>query len=394
MTSDTSPPGSNGEQVRIIREWADFEAIAGDWEALHASARGSLFSSFEWLAAQSAAFAQEGELHVVSIWRNGRLVAAAPLRRVRRQFTKHLPIYNPETFVYFSCGYTGFFDLLAEDHAAGQKLIETVANSARGHVVDLETMPRSAITDALCNKLQERGFRLTRAERFESVIIDGESSYDSYIASRKSSFRKSIRKADRALKDQDAKFELLDARDPTVVSRCFKVSQKSWKDKAGVGIAARNDHRSFVARITSPESAPTTAAAGIISLPAGDIAFALFLIRNGVAHGLWTEFDEAFQETSPGKMAILLTVKELMSHRSIQRFDFVRRTHFTYPFNDDVYGVDRILAYPRVGIANVLQSGLDLSRKMIGIRGKGRRKSVRRKDVVDRDSEESDNSVT
>lgn len=394
MKSDTSPPRSDGEQVRIIREWADFEAIASDWEALHASARGSLFSSFEWLAAQSAAFEQQGELHVISIWRSGRLVAAAPLRRVRRRFTKHVPIYKPETFVYFSSGYTGFMDLLAIDGAAGKILIETVANSARGHVIDLETMPRSAITDAFCSKLQERGYRLTRAERFESVTIDGESSYDAYLASRKSSFRKSIRKAERALKDHDARFELLDARDPTVVSRCFEVSQKSWKDKAGVGIAARNDHRSFVARITSPQSKPTTAAAGIISLPTGDIAFALFLIRNGVAHGLWTEFDEAYQETSPGKMAILLTLQELMSYSGIKRFDFVRRTHFTYPFSDDVYGLDRILAYPRFGIANVLQSGLGLSRKMLGFRGKGRRKSVRRTDVVDNENTESGTGVT
>lgn len=377
VLTQTAHPQSG---THVIRHWSEFERLSQPWDELHRLAAGSLFSAFDWLQAQQTAFMPEGHPHVVTIWREGRLAAAAPLWLRRAPVSKRLPWFKLDTLGYMSCNYTARFDLLAEDAAAGEALVEAIARTASGRCVDLEMMPRTALSDMLCRKLVEQGHRVARVPRFESSTIDAAQGFERYLAGRTKSFRKSLRRASRGLEAFGARYEIIDGADPRALARLHAISEKSWKHGIGTGMAAREDHRRFSARMVSGSTGRIEAICGIISGPQCDIALLVCLLRDGVCYGMWTEFDEAYERFSPGRVITAWMIRDIMSRGIIREIDLLRKTHFTGIFGEEDYVLNRITSHPRFGVGRLTLDLEQFAKRSLGGMRAGRRKSPRRAD--------------
>src|SRR5690606_9413004 len=92
-------------ETRVLTDWPAFEAVAGDWAALHARVSGALYSSHHWLAAMRAAFGLPGAMAFVTLWQGGRMVAAAPMVARPERLSKLAPFYRPPVLRLMACKY-------------------------------------------------------------------------------------------------------------------------------------------------------------------------------------------------------------------------------------------------------------------------------------------------
>ncbi|MEZ5798369.1 MAG: hypothetical protein R3D63_13320 [Paracoccaceae bacterium] len=182
-------------EIRVLSDWPGFLAVAGAWGACHARAGGSLFSSVPWLIAQEAAFGLPGKPAFVTLWRDGRMTAAAPLVETRPRLSKLIPRYRPPALAPWTCKYSGFAELLAETDDDLRHLCRAVVRLAGRRVLDLELLRDDRTRAAMAHACTAAGRRLTLTPAFDSAYVDLPATWDDYLDSRSRNFRKSLRKA-------------------------------------------------------------------------------------------------------------------------------------------------------------------------------------------------------
>ncbi|MGY1692648.1 GNAT family N-acetyltransferase [Geodermatophilus sp. SYSU D01105] len=78
-------PPAPDRRTTVVRQHADFDALAGAWDDLWARCPSATpFQTHAWTSAWARAYVPAGQLVVVTVWEDGVLVAAAALHRVRR----------------------------------------------------------------------------------------------------------------------------------------------------------------------------------------------------------------------------------------------------------------------------------------------------------------------
>ncbi|MCF3965519.1 GNAT family N-acetyltransferase, partial [Streptomyces fuscigenes] len=151
----------------MLRDPADFAALADEWDALFARCRTATpFQTHAWLHSWWLSYGTPGRLRIVTVrGDDGRLVAIAPLVLARRPF----PVLEP-----LGGALTDFCDVLLDDACAdtaaaalGRALLEL----ARTRVIDLREVrpgaaaerifatwpgPRRQLVDSLCLELPGR----------------------------------------------------------------------------------------------------------------------------------------------------------------------------------------------------------------------------------------------
>ncbi|MFZ1468330.1 MAG: GNAT family N-acetyltransferase [Paracoccaceae bacterium] len=368
--------------LRLIRDWPAFLALERDWRDCHARASGSLFSAFDWLVAQQHAFGLPGALAFVTLWRDDRMVAAAPLVETRPQLSKLVKAYRPRALAPYGCKYTGFAEVLAETPADLDSLCTAILATAGRRVLDLGLLRQGEVLDRLRATCTAARRRLRETPAFDCGYIDLPANWDGYLAGRSRNFRKTLRKAQIRLEEMGGKLDLVPQFSPAVMARVLDVSSRSWKGTAGTGVGAMAENASFVETICT--ALAPSGAVDILFLTAQgkDIAFCITLRHGLVQYGLWTEFDEVFAEVSPGRLAIGHALQGLISAGAVNRFDLIRRTHFLSDFSDDFYSTSHLQALPALGTAAALMTAEAVARRLMRMRRPGPRKSVRRADVL------------
>lgn len=154
---------TGGLSVTLCRDFGEFGALAGEWDALHRRcATATPFQSHAWLHSWWISYGQEGRLRVLLVRRAGRLIGAAPLMLVHRPMPLLVPMGG---------SISDFFDILLDEEEAGYAvgaLQRGLDRAARHSVVDLrEVRPdasaqllfgrwsgaRSRLTDSTCMEL-------------------------------------------------------------------------------------------------------------------------------------------------------------------------------------------------------------------------------------------------
>ncbi|MFH9609503.1 GNAT family N-acetyltransferase [Streptomyces sp. NPDC017448] len=156
-------PRAGGLAVTLCRDFGEFGALAGEWDALHRRcATATPFQSHAWLHSWWISYGQEGRLRVLLVRRAGRLIGAAPLMLVHRPMPLLVPMGG---------AVSDFFDILLDEEEAGYAvgaLGRGLDRAARHTVVDLRevrpdasaqllfgrwTGARSRLTDSTCMEL-------------------------------------------------------------------------------------------------------------------------------------------------------------------------------------------------------------------------------------------------
>jgi len=369
-------------RLRMFDSWQEMAAIEAEWRDLHARTGGHLFSCFDWLAIHEAVFKRAEDMLIATLWERDALVAALPLVSKKAPVSKLLKRYQPDTLGLMHCKYSGFQEVLAATDGHAQTLAGKLA-SLLGHCnFDLDIVVDKGPTAAFLQALEQAGYKAVREPNFESVLISGNQTYDSFLAGRSSNFRKSIKKAAKALVTLEVTFKVVDGTRPDVIARIFEVSRNSWKHAAGTGVASHPSNSEFVRRILTQDKGDISSTVGFLSIPSGDVAFIIMIHHGDTIYGLWSEFDEVYERVSPGRSIIALSLLYHMVEQNATTIDFLRKTHFTGGFGEVDYAIDRFRAVPRNGFSDFLTETDRLARKLARTVREGRRKSTRRADVI------------
>jgi CelD/BcsL family acetyltransferase involved in cellulose biosynthesis len=85
VAEGSAGPAPGSSRTAIVRRHQDLDALAGAWDELWSRTPAATpFQSHAWTSAWAHAYVPDGRLTVATVWNGDRLVAAAPLYRVRR----------------------------------------------------------------------------------------------------------------------------------------------------------------------------------------------------------------------------------------------------------------------------------------------------------------------
>jgi CelD/BcsL family acetyltransferase involved in cellulose biosynthesis len=152
----TAAPATQRWSAQTRYDDAALTRLAGEWDDLYARcSTATPFLSHAWLDAWWRSYGRHGALVLALVWRDGRLVAAAPLMRHRRG---GLAVLAP-----LGAGVSDYGDILLDDayaDEAAHRLAHELAVQARGHVIDVPEVPPRAAVWRLVHAWPRRTWRL------------------------------------------------------------------------------------------------------------------------------------------------------------------------------------------------------------------------------------------
>ncbi|MFE9449291.1 GNAT family N-acetyltransferase [Streptomyces sp. NPDC006739] len=146
--------------VEVCTDEQAFADLAGEWARLYRACRSATpFQTHSWLHSWWLSYGKPGALRLVLVRADGRLVAVAPLMRVRRPWPALVPVGG---------AISDFCDVLLDDTAADEgapALAEALAGLARTALIDFREVrpgssmervyrswrgPRRSLSDSTC----------------------------------------------------------------------------------------------------------------------------------------------------------------------------------------------------------------------------------------------------
>ncbi|WP_192361883.1 GNAT family N-acetyltransferase [Mesorhizobium mediterraneum] len=240
----------------------------------------------------------------------------------------------------------GFADWLIQSQQDADTLAQAIAGITGAQWIFLEPVRINSSHGSIGDAFQRLGIPCHCRPRFQCTTMDMSRGWDHYFESRPSGFRKMLRVSERraaaagavVLTEQDGGEAILD--------RVIGLSARSWKGQAGTGIGANDMNRAYLRALWREFSPTNDIHLNVLLLGGKEAGHSVTIDCNGVTHGLFTDFDEAFAAISPGRLMVMSSVREAAA-RGMASFDMLRRTHYLRRFSDDSYETSRLTVFPR-----------------------------------------------
>ncbi|MGW6461833.1 GNAT family N-acetyltransferase, partial [Streptomyces sp. NPDC055078] len=211
-----------GLTATLCRDQREFAGLRQEWDDLHRRCSGATpFQSHAWLDSWWLSYGTGGRLRIVTVRRDGRLIAAAPLMLVHRP----LPL-----LVLLGGTISDYGDILVDDHAdsAITALERGLRRAARHRVIDLREVRPGAAAERLYESW-------TGAKRWlpDSVCLELPAEpMDELIkrlpAGRAQRVRAKLRKAD-ALKIEDR--AVTEHEVPDAIGHLLRLHELQWRGR-------------------------------------------------------------------------------------------------------------------------------------------------------------------
>jgi len=339
MAPETLPPPAETNGARAgahhaglgfewVRDVAGFLELGDAWDGLASSAVETIFLTREWLTSWLETMAPDAELHVMTAWSGGRLVAALPLcggagdsgRRWRFMGAgsltpNHLDIIAEPPFA--AAAREGFVEMLLEESGAWD-------------VLEFDKLPADTETAGALHAAFVRAGRATaRSVSATCPYIELPPTFDEYLATRGRDHRKDLRRKSRRIAERPeghrfAAVETAAAADEAIEA-LMRFHQSRYEAMGHPGAFANSDvvrfHRLVVPRLlASGRLRMKTLSVG------GRLAAVSYACRAGSDVQLYlTSFDESFSSLGPGLLLQLHSVAESILEGA-RRFDFLEGT--------------------------------------------------------------------
>jgi CelD/BcsL family acetyltransferase involved in cellulose biosynthesis len=275
--------------VEWIGEEAEFEALAGEWDAL-LPAEAFPFDLHCWYLAWWRSFGAGEELAVCTARREGELVGAFPLRRadgaLRALANVHSPLFRP----------------LARDPEAMQALVAT----AIGEACDLELVGLPEGDPAVPALREGAGTASRRAlaePSYVSPTVDTRGDFDAWRKLSKPRWGAPLERFRRKMgRDHEAELRIVEPPQDLEAELAdgFRVEASGWKGEAGTAIVSAPETEVFYTAVAEAFAARGELRFSRIVLDGESAAFDFTLLHAGRLFLLKTGFDERFRRLAPG----------------------------------------------------------------------------------------------
>lgn len=280
--------------VDVIQDLSVFADQALAWDGLAARFENPLLTH-DWLISCAEAFSGAGDLRIVRVHDNGRLVAAAPLVAAKSGTIYRLEmlgasvLHEPTGFLYDS-----------EDslRALCQGVIALSLPLCLRRIPDDER-----IESALAAAKAGRGL-LTRSIGGECPFLSSLTTWDEYLKSRSSQRRYDLRRARRRVSEQGViEFQFLAPTSgelSTLLERVFEVEASGWKGRSGSAVVHRPLLRDFLSRYARRASATGCLRLCFLMLDGRPLAVEMAVEASESFWVLKIGYDEQWANCSPG----------------------------------------------------------------------------------------------
>lgn len=339
--SDT-PPGTvlksahlpDGCQARLVRTEADWERLRPAWDdMIDAHSIASPFASIDYLQAWWRHYGVSRHLHIVTLYRDARLVGIAPMmvapKRILGRYRWRLeligdranmerlgPIVDPSTPAALELLWQAVMSTSQHWHAVylREQAMETGKHPA------MEAM----------EAMDDRRYTASLSEPMQSPHVDLRDPWPQYLASRSRSLRKNYRRRLRQLGKvgelqcvDEAHFDCPEA----CLAAYLDVERRSWKATTPFGVGGHPIRRGFYADLVHTLSARGEARFRFLLLDGQPVAATFGVVRRGQFASLEICHDSAFDRYSPGVVLTGLELEALMAEEDCLEYDFLIGTY-------------------------------------------------------------------
>jgi CelD/BcsL family acetyltransferase involved in cellulose biosynthesis len=268
------------------------EPLAAEWEELAEQTGASPFRRPGWIGPWWRAFGK-GALEILTIRRDGRLVAVLPLSRQFGALSSTTNWHTPD------------FGPVIQDPPALRALAEELFLRAPRRI-SLAFVDADGPTLRECREAASScGYKvLTRTlERSPFLLIDGD--WQAYEQGLSRNTRGDAKRRIRRLKEAGSmSVEVLDGSErlDNVLAEGFRTEAAGWKGEHGTAIASRRDTESFYREIAHWAAARGWLRLAFLRLDGRPIAVHYSLEHDGVHYLMKVGHDSSYDGFSPGKV--------------------------------------------------------------------------------------------
>jgi CelD/BcsL family acetyltransferase involved in cellulose biosynthesis len=285
--------------VDWVGEESEFEALAGEWDAL-AAADSVPFDLHCWYATWWRAFGAGQELAICAARRDGALVGVFPLCRtgngeLKAMANTHTPLFRP----------------LASDEEARAAIV--AAAMENGSDLELTCLPEG---DASVARLREGARAAAKTPLIEpsytSPTVDTSGDFDAWRELSKPRWGAPLERFRRKMgRDHEAELEIVEPPRELEAELVdgYRVEASGWKGEAGTAILSSPRTEAFYTEIARVFDAREELRFSRIVLDGETAAFDFTLLHGGRLYLLKTGYDERFRRLAPGLVMRLSVIE-------------------------------------------------------------------------------------
>lgn len=337
----------------VLSGWNEIKEISSDWDALCLTSNATIFQTFDWTEAWLQAFGQNIQPFIITVRHQGHLVGLAVFGKTKSPIHRWAPWWKIDTIQFlsdFRVPTNQFMVAPGYTEAAEKILISLCRHASRGTEISLANFRDWHNYSAAFASLGMRAVSIFKKNAPSSIIVDISKGYDAYLETKNRQFRKNIRTTFKKIEKTD--YKILDhTQDPEIVlGRIMDLSRSSWKGQAGSSFGRMEGGDLFIHDLWKRFGEKNMMQFYLLEIEGRAVASNITLVFNNNGYGYLTEFDEAYRDLSPGRFIIAYGL-QVASQHGLKSVDFLRRTHFTRFFSDDMYELKQFNIFPYRNIA-------------------------------------------
>jgi CelD/BcsL family acetyltransferase involved in cellulose biosynthesis len=359
------------EPIRVERvtSLADLDAIEDAWCDLNAR-RGGPMEQFAWVRSCAATLSPSEKLEVTTLWRGGRLVAAAPMVLSKRRGIPRLNQlgvdrhYEP-------------MDMLYVDDAARDALIASLAEY--GGPFALGRVREDSPTIEAIQKHFAGNAHVQLRPQIGYPYIDLDDSWrdpeQKLSAKRRSDLRRAHRRAEEAGPVTTEIITPAPQEVDALLSEAFAVEMKSWKGKDGTAMACDESEAMFCRAYA--RAACHHGVLRLCFLRIGGVAAAMHIamVHGGGFWLLKIGYDESFARCSPGMLLIQESIA-YAAREGLKTYEFLGKSEaWIEMWSRTIRPCTAVRVYPygsrgmaALAVDGVAHAGLKLSEKTMRLK--------------------------
>lgn len=310
-------------RIRTVASLKQFDDLAAVWgDVTGAGGQGSPFASHDWFACcwRTAGPKRRREIWVVE---DGPMpVAFVPLLRWRTR-RWGVPV---RVLSLMESPDTPYVELPIALKPAEVLPVVVEALRARRDW-DLLMVPKVPAGSPLLEALESAlpgAFTWREAERVQSPCVAIQGSWQEFLRTRSTRFRKTSRHAENRLRRAGAvtveEHADVDPEGP-LFAEVLEVSRQSWKGPRGLAMATMEGMPRFFRELTRRAVARGWLHLWILRVDGRAVATEYQIGSNGTLHALRADFDASMTAASPGASLNLRILEALFTRRSVQEYD-------------------------------------------------------------------------